>query len=130
MEGPGVLIGATPAPQPVSGAASTCQRRPILDPVSAHRRAEAPSAPVPGELNVDTGGVAENAFKGFQGVIMNKDQIQGRVEEAKGSIKESAGRVTGRPDMEDNGTVQKAAGKIQKTYGDVKEQVSDATKDR
>ena len=61
---------------------------------------------------------------------MNKDQIQGRVEEAKGSIKESAGRATGRPDMEDNGTVQKAAGKVQKTYGDVKEQVSDATKDR
>jgi uncharacterized protein YjbJ (UPF0337 family) len=61
---------------------------------------------------------------------MNKDQIQGRVEEAKGSIKEAAGRVAGRPDIEDNGTVQKAAGKVQKTYGDVKEQVSDATKDR
>ena len=60
---------------------------------------------------------------------MNKDQIQGRVEEVKGSIKESAGRATGRPDLEDKGAVQKAAGKIQKSVGDVKERVGDATKD-
>jgi uncharacterized protein YjbJ (UPF0337 family) len=54
---------------------------------------------------------------------MNKDQIKGRVEEAKGSIKEAAGRMTGKPDLQDRGTVQKAAGKVQKTYGDVKDEV-------
>ena len=59
---------------------------------------------------------------------MNKDQIQGRVEEAKGSVKQATGRVTGKPDLEDRGTLEKAAGKVQKTFGDVKEQVKDANK--
>jgi len=60
---------------------------------------------------------------------MNKDQVQGRVEEAKGAVKQTAGRVTGKPDVEDRGTVEKAAGKVQKTYGDVKEHVKDEIKD-
>lgn len=60
---------------------------------------------------------------------MNKDQLNGRVEEAKGAIKEKSGRVIGNPDLEDRGTLEKAAGKVQKTYGDVKEQVKDANKE-
>ncbi|MGA8707522.1 MAG: CsbD family protein [Steroidobacteraceae bacterium] len=59
---------------------------------------------------------------------MNKDQVQGRVEEAKGSVKQTTGRVTGKPDLEDRGTLEKAAGKMQKTFGDVKEQFKDANK--
>jgi len=54
---------------------------------------------------------------------MNKDQVKGRVEEAKGSVKESVGRVTGKPDLQDRGTLEKAAGTAQKTYGDAKEQI-------
>jgi uncharacterized protein YjbJ (UPF0337 family) len=60
---------------------------------------------------------------------MNKDQIQGRVEEAKGAVKQAAGHVTGKPDLEDRGTIEKGAGKVQKTYGDVKERVKDEVKD-
>ncbi|HEY6451319.1 MAG TPA: CsbD family protein [Steroidobacteraceae bacterium] len=60
---------------------------------------------------------------------MNKDQVQGRAEEAKGAVKQAAGHVTNKPDLEDRGTVQKVAGKVQKTYGDVKEQVTDDIKD-
>ena len=59
---------------------------------------------------------------------MNKDQVQGRVEEAKGAVKQTTGRVIGNPDLEDRGTVEKVAGKVQKTYGDVREQVKDANK--
>lgn len=59
---------------------------------------------------------------------MNKDQVNGRIEEAKGAIKETAGRVTGKPDLEDRGTLEKAAGKVQKHYGDVKEQVKEEWK--
>jgi uncharacterized protein YjbJ (UPF0337 family) len=59
---------------------------------------------------------------------MNKDQVKGRVEEAKGSIKQTTGRVIGNPDLEDRGTIEKVGGKIQKTFGDVKEQVKDANK--
>jgi uncharacterized protein YjbJ (UPF0337 family) len=60
---------------------------------------------------------------------MNKDQVQGRVEEAKGAIKQSTGRVIGNPDLEDRGTVEKVAGKVQKTFGDVKENVKEQVKD-
>jgi uncharacterized protein YjbJ (UPF0337 family) len=59
---------------------------------------------------------------------MNKDQVKGRIEEAKGSIKQTTGRVIGNPDLEDRGTIEKVGGKIQKTFGDVKEQVKDANK--
>ena len=60
---------------------------------------------------------------------MNKDQVKGRVEEAKGSVKETAGRVTGKPDLQDRGTLQKAAGKVQKTYGDMKEEAKEEWKE-
>ena len=57
---------------------------------------------------------------------MNKDQVKGRVEEAKGNIKESTGKAVGNRDLEAEGTVDKAAGKAQKNYGDTKEKVKDA----
>lgn len=56
---------------------------------------------------------------------MNKDQVKGRVEEVKGAIKEKTGQVTGKVDLEDRGTMEKVAGKAQKTYGDVKERVKE-----
>ena len=57
---------------------------------------------------------------------MNKDQVKGRVEEAKGSIKEAAGKAVGNPNLQDQGTVDKAAGKVQAGYGDAKEKVKKA----
>jgi uncharacterized protein YjbJ (UPF0337 family) len=54
---------------------------------------------------------------------MNKDQVEGRIEEAKGKTKETAGRVMGNPNMEDRGTMEKVGGKAQKAYGDVKDDV-------
>jgi len=52
---------------------------------------------------------------------MNKDQFKGRAEEAKGAIKETAGRVAGKPNVELEGAAEKVAGRAQKTYGDAKE---------
>jgi uncharacterized protein YjbJ (UPF0337 family) len=63
-----------------------------------------------------------------QGDLMNKDQVKGRVEEAKGKIKEVTGRTVGNPDLEDRGTAQKVGGAIQKDYGDLKEDVKDSLK--
>jgi uncharacterized protein YjbJ (UPF0337 family) len=57
---------------------------------------------------------------------MNKDQVKGRVEQAKGSVKETAGKAVGNPNLEAEGTVDKAAGKTQATYGDAKEKVKRA----
>jgi uncharacterized protein YjbJ (UPF0337 family) len=54
---------------------------------------------------------------------MNKDQVKGRVEEAKGTVKETAGKVTGKESLEQKGKLQKAAGKVQAGYGDIKHDI-------
>lgn len=59
---------------------------------------------------------------------MNKDQVSGRVEQAKGKLKEVAGKVTGNEKLESEGVVDQAAGKVQSGYGDAKEKVKDAVK--
>jgi uncharacterized protein YjbJ (UPF0337 family) len=48
-----------------------------------------------------------------------KDEIAGKVHETKGAIKEKVGRATHNPDLEDEGTGEKIAGKIQKKVGQV-----------
>ena len=55
--------------------------------------------------------------------VMNKDQVKGRIEEAKGSIKETVGKVVGSTKLKTEGAVEKAAGKTEATYGDAKDKV-------
>lgn len=57
---------------------------------------------------------------------MNKDQVEGRLEEAKGKVKEVAGKVTGNEKLRAEGQVDQLAGKAQKHYGDGKEKLKDA----
>ena len=54
---------------------------------------------------------------------MNKDQVKGDIKEVKGQVKETAGKIFGDKNLEDKGKIQNAAGKIQKGYGDAKEEV-------
>lgn len=56
---------------------------------------------------------------------MNKDQVEGRVEEGKGKIKEVTGKVIGDKKMEIEGNVQKNIGKTQKGYGDIKQDIKE-----
>ncbi len=58
---------------------------------------------------------------------MNKDQVKGRVTEAKGKVKEVAGKAFSK-DMERKGKVQNVLGKVQAGYGDLKEDVKKAVK--
>jgi uncharacterized protein YjbJ (UPF0337 family) len=48
-----------------------------------------------------------------------KDQIQGKLHEAKGSAKQKIGQVTGNPNLEAEGQDEKVSGKIQKKIGQV-----------
>lgn len=59
---------------------------------------------------------------------MNKDQVNGRVESAKGSVKEAAGKLVGNERLEGEGKVDKAVGKTQSAVGDAKAKVGDAVK--
>jgi uncharacterized protein YjbJ (UPF0337 family) len=58
--------------------------------------------------------------------IMNKDQVKGRIEEAKGKGKEIAGNLVGNESLEQEGKIQNAKGKVQAGYGDLKEDIKDA----
>lgn len=49
-----------------------------------------------------------------------KDKIKGRVNEAKGKIKEKTGRASGDPQLRDRGTAEKTGGKIQRKIGEIK----------
>lgn len=57
---------------------------------------------------------------------MNKDQVEGRLDQAKGKIKEVTGKATDNKSLEAEGTADKVGGKVQAEYGDGKEKVKDA----
>ena len=59
---------------------------------------------------------------------MNKHQVEGRVDEAKGKIKEIAGKVVGNEKLQGEGLADQAAGKTQAGYGDAKDSVKDGLK--
>jgi uncharacterized protein YjbJ (UPF0337 family) len=54
---------------------------------------------------------------------MNKDQVKGRIEEAKGKLKEVVGKATGNKTTQLKGKVERVVGKTQASYGDAKEQL-------
>ncbi len=57
---------------------------------------------------------------------MNKDRIEGSFEQAKGKVKEVAGKATGDTKLETEGKAQKIAGKMQNTVGGMKDAVKEA----
>ena len=59
---------------------------------------------------------------------MNKDQVKGRAEQVKGSVKETTGKVVGNKKLESEGEIDKATGKARADYGDLKEDVKDVLK--
>jgi uncharacterized protein YjbJ (UPF0337 family) len=48
-----------------------------------------------------------------------KDQVAGKFHEARGAVKEKAGKIINDPNLKAEGTVEKVAGKIQKKIGEV-----------
>lgn len=59
---------------------------------------------------------------------MNKDQVKGRTESAKGKVKEVTGKAVGNKELEGKGKAEQVRGKGQSTYGDVKKDVKETTK--
>lgn len=57
---------------------------------------------------------------------MNKDQTRGRIEEAKGKVKEVVGKAVGNEELEQEGTIQKIGGKVQARIGDLKSDIKKA----
>jgi len=59
---------------------------------------------------------------------INKDQVKGRVEEAKGTIKEVTGKLVRDKTLEAEGNIQKNLGKVRAKVGDVEQDVRDSEK--
>jgi uncharacterized protein YjbJ (UPF0337 family) len=58
---------------------------------------------------------------------VDKDEIKGKLEQAKGYVEEKAGEVTGNEHLEDEGEADKAAGSVREGYGKAKDKVREAT---
>ena len=59
----------------------------------------------------------------------NRDEMEGKYEQAKGSVKEGLGRLTGDEEMEAEGTADKLKGDVQEGWGGAKRKVGDALGD-
>jgi uncharacterized protein YjbJ (UPF0337 family) len=59
---------------------------------------------------------------------MDKDRIEGAANQAKGSIKQAAGKVTGDAKLQAEGAADKATGKVQNAVGGLKDSLRDASK--
>jgi uncharacterized protein YjbJ (UPF0337 family) len=60
---------------------------------------------------------------------MNRDEMEGKAENLKGKVKETAGDVTGNERMKGEGQADQAAGKVQEKYGEGKRKVGEAIED-
>jgi uncharacterized protein YjbJ (UPF0337 family) len=56
---------------------------------------------------------------------MDKDRINGAADQAKGAIKEAAGKVTGDTKLRVEGAVDKATGKVESAVGKARDDIRD-----
>jgi uncharacterized protein YjbJ (UPF0337 family) len=57
---------------------------------------------------------------------MDKDRIAGAAKQAKGSVKEAVGKVTGDTRTQVEGATEKAKGRVQNASGSAKDMLRDA----
>ena len=61
---------------------------------------------------------------------MDKDRVAGAARQAKGSVKEAIGKITGDGETQAEGSAEKTAGRAQNTLSGVKDTVRDIIKPR
>ena len=59
----------------------------------------------------------------------NKDEVEGKFDQAKGAVKENVGRAIDNEEMETEGAAERAGGHIQEGYGTAKRKVGEAIED-
>jgi uncharacterized protein YjbJ (UPF0337 family) len=60
---------------------------------------------------------------------MNRDEMKGKAEKAKGFVKEKAGELTNNPDLEAEGQVDRASGAVREGFGKAKRKVKEGIED-
>jgi uncharacterized protein YjbJ (UPF0337 family) len=61
--------------------------------------------------------------------MWNKDEVQGKADQAKGKVKEVVGDLNNDEQLRDEGTADKAAGQVEEAYGKGRRKVGNAIKD-
>jgi uncharacterized protein YjbJ (UPF0337 family) len=60
---------------------------------------------------------------------MNKDEMEGKWEKAKGYVKEKAGEITNDPDLEAEGEAHQAAGEVKDKFGQARRKAGEAVEE-
>jgi uncharacterized protein YjbJ (UPF0337 family) len=61
--------------------------------------------------------------------LPNRDELEGKLDQAKGKVKETIGRATNDRDLADEGNADRASGEVQEGFGKVKRKVGEAIED-
>jgi uncharacterized protein YjbJ (UPF0337 family) len=60
---------------------------------------------------------------------MNKDEVDGKVEQVKGRVKQGVGDLTNNERLRDEGVADEAAGEVQEGFGRGRRKVGEAIED-
>jgi uncharacterized protein YjbJ (UPF0337 family) len=60
---------------------------------------------------------------------MNRDELEGKMDEVKGKVKQGVGRATDDERLEDEGVADEASGKVQGGLGKARRKVGEAIED-
>lgn len=61
--------------------------------------------------------------------LPNRDELEGKLDQAKGKVKETVGRATNDRELEREGNADRTGGKVQEGFGKVKRNVGEAIED-
>lgn len=61
--------------------------------------------------------------------LPNRDELEGKFDQAKGKAKETVGRAINDRDLQDEGNADRAGGKVQEGFGTAKRKVGEAIED-
>lgn len=61
--------------------------------------------------------------------LPNRDEVEGKFDQAKGSVKEAVGRATDDRDLEAEGGADRTGGKLQEGFGTAKRKVGETIED-
>jgi len=61
--------------------------------------------------------------------LPNKDEIEGKFDQAKGAVKDKVGEATGNRELEAEGEADRASGNTQEGFGTAKRKVGEAIED-
>ena len=61
--------------------------------------------------------------------LPNRDELEGKLDQAKGSAKETVGRAINDRDLESEGSTDRTGGKVQEGFGQARRKVGEAIED-